>query len=52
MSKTAQTLTPRAQFLQKTLGTRCAAGFLRNRGVSLQEALFALTGKCIVRGGV
>lgn len=32
----------RAELLQKTLGTRVAAGFLRNRGFSLEEALTVL----------
>jgi hypothetical protein len=32
----------RAQHLVRTLGTRCAAGFLRNRGVGLDHALQVL----------
>lgn len=39
MSKSLQSLMIRSQFLMSTLGTRVAAGFLRNRGVSLQQAL-------------
>lgn len=34
----------RAIKLQNNLGTRCAAGFLRNRDVSFEEALFILLG--------
>ncbi len=52
MSKIAKMLDSRATFLQRTLGTRCAAGFLRNRDVCLQEALYILCGTMIVRGGV
>lgn len=52
MSRIAKTLAPRAEFLQRTLGTRCAAGFLRNRDVCLQEALFILCGTRVVRGDV
>lgn len=37
-----QYLTTRAQFLARTLGTRTAAGYLRNRDVSLNDALRAL----------
>lgn len=32
----------RALHLKKTLGVRCAAGFLRNRGTSFEAALFLL----------
>lgn len=32
----------RACFLKRTLGTRCAAGYLRNRGVCLEAALIGL----------
>jgi len=32
----------RALILKRTLGTRVAAGFLRNRGVSLDEAVAIL----------
>jgi hypothetical protein len=39
MSKLAISLTERAYFLRRTLGLRCAAGFLRNRDVSLEDAL-------------
>lgn len=39
MSDTARKHAVRALIIKKTLGTRRAAGFLRNRGVSLDEAL-------------
>lgn len=45
MSHQARHFAYRALILKNTLGTRCAAGFLRNRNVSLEEALFILTGK-------
>jgi hypothetical protein len=32
----------RSQFLQRTLGTRVAAGYLRNRKVSIETALYLL----------
>ena len=32
----------KALFLKATLGTRCAAGYLRNRGISLEGALCTL----------
>ena len=35
----------RSQFLQRTLGTRVAAGYLRNRSVSIETALYLLTRK-------
>lgn len=34
----------KAKQIQRTLGVRFAAGFLRNRGASLQEALIVLLG--------
>ena len=34
-----------AHAIQKTLGTRRAAGYLRNRGVSIATALYWLTGR-------
>lgn len=37
-----QYLYTRAQFLARTLGTRTAAGYLRNRQVPLSDALRAL----------
>lgn len=37
----------RALILKRTLGTRCAAGFLRNREVPLEEALFLLVGRVV-----
>lgn len=38
-------LTFRAMEIKRTLGTRCAAGFLRNRGCTLEAAMFILTGR-------
>lgn len=38
------TYTLKALQLQRTLGTRVAAGYLRNRGVSLEAARFILLG--------
>ena len=35
--------------IQKSLGTRTAAGYLRNQGVSLRMTLFSLTGQRVVR---
>jgi hypothetical protein len=35
----------RSQFLRRTLGTRVAAGYLRNRSVSIETALYLLTRK-------
>lgn len=37
--RTLTTLSVRALNIKKSLGTRVAAGFLRNRGVSLNVAL-------------
>ena len=37
--RTLTTLSVRALSIKKSLGTRAAAGFLRNRGVSLNVAL-------------
>ena len=34
-----------ARNIQRTLGTRRAAGYLRNRGVSIATALYWLTGR-------
>lgn len=45
MSTRAVELQSRARFLRRTIGTRSAAGFLRNRGVSLGEALHILVGR-------
>lgn len=39
-----QTMLDRALFLKRTLGTRCAAGFMRNNGMSLDAALWHLLG--------
>lgn len=36
------TMICRAKFIKRTLGTRCAAGYLRNRGVYLENALHVL----------
>lgn len=35
----------RALTIKKTLGTRAAAGYMRNRGYSLEQALSHLTRK-------
>lgn len=35
----------KAKNLKKTLGTRAAAGYLRNRGWSLEAALFIIVGR-------
>ena len=40
--RTLTTLIVRARNIKKSLGTRVAAGFLRNRGVSLNVALHVL----------
>lgn len=45
MSRAARQFARRATAIQKSLGTRRAAGFLRNRNVSLEEALFILVGR-------
>lgn len=34
-----------AKKLSSNLGIRCAAGFLRNKGFSVEAALFILTGR-------
>lgn len=52
MGQAAHVLRHRASKLKRQLGTRCAAGYLRNRGVTIQEALMILAGTCIVRGGL
>lgn len=39
----------RALHITRTLGTRPAAGYLRNQGVSLRLALFVLVGQRKVR---
>lgn len=39
MSTNALIHARRALILKRTLGTRVAAGFLRNRGVALEEAV-------------
>jgi hypothetical protein len=41
--RTLTQLIVRARNIKKSLGTRAAAGFLRNRGVSLNVALHILT---------
>lgn len=35
----------RAKHIQKTLGTKVAAGYLRNRNYSVEFAVLVLTGK-------
>lgn len=42
MSMKAIQLSSQALSIKKTLGTRRAAGFLRNRGVSCEEAILIL----------
>lgn len=42
MSRNTLFFAPRALQIKKSLGTRCAAGYLRNRDVPLDEALLAL----------
>ena len=42
MTTTKANLRHRALFIQRTLGTRVAAGFLRNRGASLEFAVAVL----------
>ena len=32
----------KAKFLMRTLGVRCAAGYMRNRGWSIESALYNL----------
>ena len=39
----------RTKHIAKTLGTRAAAGFCRNQGVTLRLALFVLCGQTKVR---
>lgn len=41
--RTLTTFIVRARNIKKSLGTRVAAGFLRNRGVSLNVALHILS---------
>jgi len=43
MSFTTFAFINRALLIKNSLGTRKAAGFLRNRGVSLEDALLILT---------
>jgi hypothetical protein len=45
MSAFASFFHVRALEIQKSLGNRCAAGFLRNRNVPLKDALFILVGR-------
>lgn len=45
ISLLAFALRHRALTINRTLGTRVAAGFLRNRDVPLREALFLLVGR-------
>lgn len=45
MSLQARQFAARALEIQRTLGTRRAAGYLRNRDVSLEEALQVLVGR-------
>ena len=43
------TIKNRSTSIQKSLGTRVAAGYLRNQGVTLRLALMHLTGQRVVR---
>lgn len=45
MSTDARTHMVRAMNIKKSLGTRTAAGFLRNRHITLDEALLILVGR-------
>lgn len=45
MSLKALQLGQRALSIKRNLGTRSAAGYLRNRNVTLDEALFILVGR-------
>ena len=49
MSMNALQHAMRAINIMKSLGTRRAAGFLRNRGVTLDEALHILVGRPLGR---
>jgi hypothetical protein len=40
-----QSVIEQARSISKTLGTRAGAGFLRNRGYSVEGSLFILLGK-------
>lgn len=42
MSQQARKSANRALIIKRTLGTRKAAGYLRNQNVSLEEALYIL----------
>ena len=44
-----ETLYKRAKSIQRNLGTRSAAGFLRNRGIDLGSALQVLAGSHYMR---
>lgn len=43
MAKQAQLI--KAKFIQRTLGNRVAAGYMRNRGWSVEAAIWVLLGK-------
>jgi hypothetical protein len=45
MSAQAFQFAYKARLMKNNIGTRAAAGFLRNRDVSLKEALFILVGR-------
>ena len=47
MSAFASVFAYRALDIKRTLGTRCAAGFLRNRNVAFADALLILTGRVL-----
>ena len=45
MSQVFKKVAQRSLHIQNSLGTRCAAGYLRNREVSLESALELLAGR-------
>jgi hypothetical protein len=45
MSQHAKRHVSRAKHIQRTLGTRVAAGYLRNQGVLIEEALDILVAR-------
>lgn len=47
MSAVARLYCTRAVQIQTNLGTRAGAGYLRNRMVTLNEALFILVGRVV-----
>ena len=47
MSYLALRLSLRSLNIKQTIGTRAAAGYLRNRGVPIEDALFILVGRSL-----